>query len=101
MQQQGAPTRQAPLRAGLRSRGEGRRDKDVELTKGDFFEMVLAAFEAAEAGTDLADAAKALARSPQPSAHDRRDDRTEFLEVFATPDLARALKTDPRKRDGR
>src|SRR5262245_56862643 len=67
---------------------------DVELTKGAFFEMVLAAFEASESGgANLAEAAKIICRSPQPSAQDRRDDRSEYLEVFATPELARAIKT--------
>jgi hypothetical protein len=64
-----------------------------DLTKGDFFEMMVAAFEAQETGTSLVDAAKAVARTPQPSDQDREDERTEHVDVFATPDLARALKS--------
>jgi hypothetical protein len=67
-------------------------DAGEDLTKGDFFELLLAAFEAQEKGGNLVDAAK-LVGSPQQSDQDRQAGRTEHLEVFATPDLARALKT--------
>ena len=70
-----------------------------DLTRGDFFELLLAAFEAQEKGENLVDAAKLVARSPRQSDQDRQAGRTEHLEVFATPDLARALKTRSKERD--
>jgi hypothetical protein len=70
-----------------------------EITKGDFFELVLAAFEAGESGTDLAKVAELARRVPTPPAVDRRDGRTEFIELFATHELARSLKARAKERN--
>ncbi len=65
-----------------------------DLTRGEFFEALLAAFDV-KGPTKAADIAKMTdtIRTPaQPPAADRVDGRTVFLEVFATPLLAKFLQ---------
>ena len=71
-----------------------------DLTRGDFFELLLAAFEAQEKGGNFSLMPRSWwQRPPRQSDQDRQAGRTEHLEVFATPDLARALKTRSKERD--
>ena len=62
-----------------------------DLTKGDFFDLVLAAYEAQSAGIDMTKIAEAMHRAPVPPAKDKAAGRDRALEVFVTADLAKAL----------
>ena len=62
-----------------------------DLTKGDFFDLMLAAYEAKSAGIDMTKIAEAMHQAPVPSAKDKAAGRERALEVFVTTDLAKAL----------
>jgi hypothetical protein len=61
------------------------------LTKGDFFDLMLAAYEAKSAGVDMTKIAEAMHQAPVPPAKDKAAGRERALEVFVTADLAKAL----------
>ena len=63
-----------------------------ELTKGEFFEMLLAAYEAKTSGVDLMRVAEIMQRDAVPPPKDREAGRTRVLTVFATEVLATALE---------
>ena len=62
-----------------------------DLTKGDFYDLMLAAFEAKSAGVDLSKVIEAMHQAPVPPARDKAAGRERALEVFVTSDLAKAL----------
>lgn len=85
------------VRARARDRFEdafdrARRTSNPDITKGEFFELVLAAFEAYEKKGGLVAAAEAIRKAPQPAPIDKAEGRTDYLEVFAVPPLAKLLK---------
>jgi hypothetical protein len=63
-----------------------------DLTKGDFFDLMLAAFEAKSAGVNLGQMIEAMHQTPAPPAKDKAAGRERAIEVFVTSDLAKALK---------
>lgn len=63
-----------------------------DLTKGEFFELMLTAFEAKASGVDMAKVAEAMQHEPVPPPKDKAAGRDRALVVFATPALSRALE---------
>ena len=64
---------------------------NVDITKGDFFEMLLVAFEGKAQNVDLAKLAETMGQAPVPPARDKAAGRDRAVELFVTGDLAKAL----------
>lgn len=63
----------------------------TDMTKGEFMCLLIAAYEAQKSNTDVAGAVAELRRPIRPPKEDVQAGRTVPLEVYATPDLAKAL----------
>jgi hypothetical protein len=61
------------------------------LTKGEFFELMLGAYEAQAAGVDIGKVVQAMHEAPVPTAKDKSAGRDRPLEIFVNPDLSKAL----------
>jgi hypothetical protein len=87
------------LNVKVRARTKSRFEADFEaakaaqpsLTKGDFFDLLLAAYEAKSSGVDMAKVAEAMHQTLVPPAKDKAAGRDRALEVFVTADLAKAI----------
>ena len=64
---------------------------NVDITKGDFFEMLLVAFEGKAPNVDLAKLAETMGQAPVPPARDKAAGRDRAVELFVTGDLQKAL----------
>jgi len=70
-----------------------------DLTRGDFLELIIAAWEAQATGRDLNTAIESLRREAVPPPEDRAEGRDVPLTVFATPPLAKALIGRAKEKD--
>jgi len=71
---------------------EAAQSKTPVLTRGDFFDLMLSAYEASATDRDLSKVVDSLLREAVPSAVDREAGRTVPLPIFASTDLAMAIK---------
>jgi hypothetical protein len=72
---------------------ESMKATDPEFTKGDLFELMLAAYEASKDKSGLASITKVGRLAPVPEPRDRAEGRTVHFDLFATPELAQGLKS--------
>ncbi len=61
------------------------------LTKGEFFELMLGAYEAKASGVDIGKVVEAMHEAPVPTTKDKAAGRDRPLEIFVNADLSKAL----------
>ena len=66
-------------------------DVSSSMTKGEFMGLLIAAYEAQQGNTDIADVVAKWRQPNRPAKEDIKDGRTVPLGIYATPDLARVL----------